>query len=89
MHILRITPSIANEWNVRCIGDVVPALADRMFAPGFLHVTPETLQEILDDCRFMLDPDGPDLLPDERRAYRALVKQCERALAIGQAELPA
>ena len=80
MH-LRISPTIANEWSVRCIGDIIPALADTIVVPGNLQVSKTTLRDILADCRFMADPKAIDATPSERRAYRSLFEQCERALA--------
>jgi hypothetical protein len=86
MYTLRISPAIANEWNVRCIGDVIPALADRTFEPGKLQVSEPVLREILADCEFMADPRCVDASAAERSAYRGLRDQCKRALSIGPVE---
>jgi hypothetical protein len=86
MYTLRISPAIADEWAVRCIGDVIPALADRIIEPGKLRVSEPVLREILADCRFMADPKCVDASPAERRAYRSLREQCERALVVGPVE---
>jgi hypothetical protein len=80
VYSLRISPTIAREWQVRCIGDVIPALADLSIDAGALHVSEPVLREILADCRFMADPKCVDASPNERRAYRTLREQCERAL---------
>lgn len=84
MYNLRITPAIFNEWAVRCIGDVIPSLS--IDKPGVVAVTHETLKEILADCEFMLDANGPDLYPSERAAYKAMIKQCKLALSAGPVE---
>lgn len=86
MYTLRITPAIANEWQSRCIGDVIPQLADQWIEPGRLAVDHATLQAVVADCRFMADPKAIDCSPAERRAYRTFLAQCERVLAIGPVE---
>ena len=87
MYALRISPAIANEWRVRCVGDVIPGLVDKTISPGApLVVTGDTLNDIIADCEFMLDANGPDLYPGERTAYRALLKQCRLALSVGPME---
>lgn len=82
---LRLTPSIVNEWQVRCIGDVIPELKDLPLAPT-ISVTVSCCEEIAADCEFYLDPNGPETSIGERSAYRALLKQCKTAL---QAHSPA
>jgi hypothetical protein len=86
MYALRISPTIANEWNVRCIGDSIPALSDRIHRAGLFLVSLQALEEIIQDCKFMLDMNGPDLYPAERTAYRALLKQAKQALSNGPRE---
>lgn len=84
LYTLRITGAIASEWWVRCIGDIVPAIADTAWAAGQrLTVDRDTVEAIAADCRHMVDPEAGITTPAERRAYRALLAQCERALAIG------
>jgi hypothetical protein len=85
MYTLRVTPTILNEWQVRCIEDVIPGLGS-IGKPGNIAVSQETLKEIKADCEFMLDANGPDLYPSERAAYRAMLKQCKLALSVGPVE---
>lgn len=87
MYALRISPAIANEWVTRCIGDVIPGLADKTISPGApLVVTSNTLNDIIADCAFYADPKCVDASPGERAAYRALLKQCRLALSVGPME---
>lgn len=72
---LRISPTIAAEWDTRCIGDVIPALADIDYSGGAIEVSPEVAAEIADDCRFYIDPKAVDATGAERAAYRALLRQ--------------
>ncbi len=81
MYTLHISPAIANEWNVRCIGDVIPALADQSIEAGKLQVSEPVLREILADCKFMVDPKCVDASAAERAAYRGLLQQIEKQIA--------
>ena len=76
---LKISPTIANEWSVRCIGDVIPALAEVDLAQPTIEVDAMVAAEIAADCKFYLDPWGPETTVGERSAYRALLKQIEGA----------
>ena len=78
---LLLSPAIRNEWESRCIGDVIPALRDYAGERAVL-VDRSTLAEIKADCEFYVDPKAVDAAPGERAAYRALLKQCA---AIAQA----
>ena len=75
---INLSPTIQNEWQTRCIGDVVPALADYAGEASVL-VDHAVLEEIKADCRFYINPKAVDATPGERSAYRALLKQCEVA----------
>ena len=72
---LRISSTIAAEWDTRCIGDVIPALASVDYDQGSIEVDPETAAEIAADCRFYIDPKAVDAAAGERAAYRALLRQ--------------
>ena len=79
--LLRITPVIRNEWQTRCIADVVPALdALPWFEQSVINVTTETALAIRADCEFYVDPKAVDATAGERAAYRALLKQINAAL---------
>jgi len=77
MYTLQISPAIANEWNVRCIGDVIPALSTWDGAAK-LEVDAATANEIASDCRFYIDPKAIDATGAERAAYRGLLRQIEK-----------
>lgn len=82
MYVLQLSPTIVHEWMARCIGDVIPALGDQIFKAGqTVAVDRATLDEIAADCAFMSDPKAVDCSPGERRAYRAMLAQCRRAVA--------
>lgn len=88
LYTLKLSRAIANEWLVRSIGGVIPALDDYAIEPGRkIMVDRATVEEIIDDCRFMADPKAVDASAAERRAYRAMRAQCEQALAIGPVEV--
>jgi hypothetical protein len=80
---LKISSMVQNEWQVRCIGDVIPELVhlEEDYSPA-IKVSEQCCREIADDCRFYLDPNGPETSVGERSAYRALLKQCEAALLV-------
>ena len=75
---LKISKAIANEWDSRGIGEVIPALdmVDRRASE--IEVSPEVASEIAADCRFYIDPEAVDATVGERSAYRALLRQIER-----------
>lgn len=81
---LRVVRSLHDEWTRRRIERHIPALAGHQ--PGVITISAETLKEIDQDARLLLDPTWFDLLPEERRVYRALVAQCVRLKAIGPVE---
>lgn len=81
---LKVVRSLHDEWTRRRIERHIPALAGHQ--PGVIAVSAETLQEIERDARLLLDPTWFDLLPEERRIYRALVAQCGRLKAVGPIE---
>jgi hypothetical protein len=72
---LKISPAIAAEWDTRCIGEVVPALADIDYHNGAIEVSSEAAAEIAADCAFYIDPKAVDATAGERAAYRALLRQ--------------
>jgi hypothetical protein len=81
--LLKITPSIRNEWRVRAIGDVVPALnALPWEAENVIHVDAQTASEIHADCAFYIDPKAVDASVGERAAYRALMRQIDAATSL-------
>lgn len=84
---LRLTREIQNLWMERDISATIPRLASVRCPPMPLRIEVdieidiEMVKEIADDCRHMVDPNGPDMTIGERSAYRGLLRQCEAALA--------
>ena len=79
--LLTITPTIRNEWQVRCIADVIPALADVPWSIArTVQVDDATARAIERDCAFYIDPQAVDATAGERAAYRALKRQIDAAL---------
>lgn len=74
---LRLSAAIRNEWRVRCIADVIPALEGACWDVPRFATDYATLEAIRKDCAFMASPECVDAYPAERAAYRALLKQCE------------
>lgn len=72
---LRISATMANEWAVRCIGDVIEGMPEFEYSGGELNVSDDVAKQIAADCEYMIDRDGPDMTIGERSAYRALLKQ--------------
>jgi hypothetical protein len=88
MYVLKLSPGIVNEWQVRCIADVIPQLADYAIKVGSkIMVDRETIDAIVADCEFMSDPKAIDSPASERWVYRAMLRQCEQVLAIGPVEV--
>ena len=76
---LHLSPTIRNEWEIRCIGDVIPALAN-YDGRATVEVSVSVANEIAADCRFYMDNKAVDATSGERRAYRALWAQITRQL---------
>lgn len=74
---LTLSPTIRNEWQVRCIGDVVPALAEYCGQRQIDVDSAVVAAEIAADCRFQADPRCVDNSPATRRAYLGLLRQIE------------
>lgn len=81
MIAIKISPTIRNEWHVRCIGDVIPSLNGVCWDKPVISVTETTAREIANDCRFYADPNAIDATAAERRAYRAWLSQIEKNYA--------
>lgn len=80
---LKLTPSLRNEWEVRCIEDVVPSLATIQWrSASVIEVDDSTAAEIKADCEFYIDPDAVDATVGERSTYRALLRQIENASVV-------
>lgn len=80
--LLKITSAIRNEWQVRGISDVVPALAEIAWdVDNVIFVDAATAREIRADCAFQMDPRAVDANLGERSAYRALLRQIDSASA--------
>lgn len=80
--LLKISLSIRNEWQVRSIGDVIPALNSLPWkTESVIHVDAQTAKEIHADCAFYVDPKAVDASIGERSAYRALMRQIEATAA--------
>jgi hypothetical protein len=68
---LLLSHTIRREWQVRCIGDVVPGLA-AYGGEAYVDIDANTAQDIAADCRFQADPKAIDQPPGVRLAYEAL-----------------
>ena len=68
---LLLSYTIRREWQVRCIGDVVPGLA-AYGGEAHVDIDAHTAQDIAADCRFQADPKAIDQPPGVRLAYEAL-----------------
>jgi hypothetical protein len=79
---LKMSAKMRYEWQVRCIADVIPALADGAAwdVPTFA-TDRATVEAIAADCEHMADPRAVDASPGERAAYRGLLRQCRALLA--------
>jgi hypothetical protein len=74
---LKLSPTIRAEWETRCIGDVIPALANYAGAEC-VEVTADTARAIAADCAHYVNPRAVDATLGERAAYRALLVQVQR-----------
>jgi len=79
---LKLSATIQHEWAARSIGGSIPELDIEGPYSSLIEVSEQCCLEIAADCRFNLDPNGPETTVGERSAYRALLKQCETALAV-------
>lgn len=79
---LKLSPTIQHEWAARSIGGTIPELDIAAPYPAVIQVSEQCCREIAEDCRFYLDPNGPETTVGERSAYRSLLKQCETALLV-------
>ncbi len=80
--LLKITDALRNEWQVRSIGDVVPALnALPWETEAVIQVDTKTAREIHADCALYIDPKAVDASVGERAPYRALMRQIDAATA--------
>ena len=68
---LLLSHTIRHEWQVRCIGDVVPGLA-AYGGEAHVDIDAHTAQDIAADCRFQADPKAIDQPSGVRLAYEAL-----------------
>jgi len=77
-----ISAKIRSEWQMRCIEDVISGLADVDWnsKPDF-WVSHNLAMEIVADCEFYIDKQAIDATSYERKAYAALKKQIEKAMA--------
>lgn len=88
LYCLKINAKLSFEYEQRCIADVIPQLADYALDAGRkIMVDGETVGAIIADCKFMGDKNNIDSPASERAAYRAMLRQCEQALAIGPVEV--
>lgn len=77
---LRITPTLRNEWQVRDITAVIPALANVPWETlNVVEVDTAIAREIRADCAWYIDPKAVDATAGERAAYRAMLRQIEAA----------
>lgn len=80
--LLRISPAIRNEWQVRAITDVIPALENLPWeAENVILVDSSTAKEIRADCAHYIDPKAIEATIGERSAYRALMRQIDSGAA--------
>lgn len=77
---LKLSETMQHEWAARSIGGTIPELDFAVSYPSVIEVSKDCCQQIADDCKFYLDPDGPETSIGERSAYRALLKQCQTFL---------
>ena len=71
---LKITPTIAQEYQVRCVFDCIRG-------PGKYNLDAATIVEIREDAEFYTHPSyGPDIPPGERAAYTGLLVQIAKAI---------
>lgn len=78
---LKITPTMRNEWQVRDITAVIPALAALPWeSANAVDVDAATANEIRADCAWYIDPKAVDATAGERAAYRAMLRQIDAAL---------
>lgn len=78
---LKITPTMRNEWQVRGITDVIPALTELPWETAkTVEVDTRTANEIRADCAWYIDPKAVDATPGERAAYRAMLRLIDAAL---------
>lgn len=77
---LKITPTMRNEWQVRCITDMIPALAELPWeSENAVEIDAGTANEIRADCAWYIDPKAVDATAGERAAYRAMLRQIDAA----------
>lgn len=69
---IKISPTIAHEYAVRCIFDCVGGA-------GVYDLDAATIVEIRDDAEFYTHPNGPETTIAERSAYRGLLTQISKA----------
>ncbi len=78
--LLRISPSIRNEWQVRAITDVIPALEHLPWErENVIMVDDATAKQIRADCAHYIDPKAIEATIGERSAYRGLLRQIDSA----------
>ena len=78
---LKITPTMRNEWQVRSITDVIPALAELPWeTSNVVDVDTRIANEIRADCAWYIDPKAVDATAGERAAYRSMPRQIDAAL---------
>lgn len=78
--VVRLTPTIQNEYDNRGIGDVIPALDGKVISQ-YMPVTWATAKEMYDDAVFNADPDSMDEMPPGiRRAYASFRDRLKLAL---------
>lgn len=79
--LLKITPTMRNEWQVRDIAAVIPTLAELPWETAKeVEVDTRTANEIRADCAWYIDPKAVDATVGERAAYRAMLRQIDAAL---------
>ena len=69
---IKISPTIAHEYSVRCIFDCVQG-------PGVYDLGALDVAEIKADAEFYTHPNGPETTIAERSAYRGLLMQISKA----------
>ncbi len=77
---LKLSSGIRNEWAVRCIGDVIPSLADVDYEQPSIDVDVQTLKEIKADCEWYMDPKAVDATSNERAIYKRMIEKVNQLL---------
>lgn len=74
---LLLSITIRNEWQARCIADLVPGLAGYA-GESHIDIDASTAKSVAQDCRFQVSSQGIDHSEPVRQAYHALLIRLTR-----------